>query len=133
MYLKNYIESGHPSKGEGCDFILEGKNRQAKSWIPSGAPKEKHWQQSCRNLDTMEEVSYNIFNLNNGTTFNNNYNNTHINHNTIIFQLTMEGAHEFSFLNYRSRGEKETGTSIMYPIPTPCFVAPHPMSPFNNR
>ncbi|XP_062621416.1 uncharacterized protein LOC134283013 [Saccostrea cucullata] len=53
-------KSGHPSKGEGCDFILEAKNRQAKSWLPSGAPKEKHWQQTCRNLDNLEKINSNI-------------------------------------------------------------------------
>jgi hypothetical protein len=39
---KNSLESGHPSKGEGCDFILEAKNRQAvkvRGVISSSRPR----------------------------------------------------------------------------------------------
>jgi hypothetical protein len=50
------IESGHPSKGEGCYFILESRNKMSKKWLPPGAPKEKHWNQACRNLDKLEKV-----------------------------------------------------------------------------
>lgn len=28
------IESGHPSKGEGCDFILEGKTDKQRAGYP---------------------------------------------------------------------------------------------------
>ena len=41
--LKQYVDdrtafsvSGDPTRGEGGDFVLEGKNRQTKSWLPPG-------------------------------------------------------------------------------------------------
>ncbi|XP_062568018.1 uncharacterized protein LOC134230270 [Saccostrea cucullata] len=53
---ESLTQSGHPSKGEGCDFILESRNKMTKKWLPPGAPKEKHWNQACRNLDKLEKV-----------------------------------------------------------------------------
>lgn len=34
MYFFLIIESGHPSKGEGCDFILEGKTDKQRAGYP---------------------------------------------------------------------------------------------------
>lgn len=55
--IKNILESGHHSKGEGGDFILESKNKETKRWLPPGAPKFVHWNQACRNLDKLEKVN----------------------------------------------------------------------------
>ena len=35
MYVS---QSGHQSKGEEVDFVLESKNRRVKMWLPPGAP-----------------------------------------------------------------------------------------------
>ena len=43
-------QSGHESKAEGCDFILENVNRKIKAWLPPGVPTEERWQRVCRNL-----------------------------------------------------------------------------------
>lgn len=48
--------SGHPSKGEGGDFILESKNRRTKMWLPTGLPTEENWVRVCRNQDRLEKV-----------------------------------------------------------------------------
>ena len=48
--------SGHHSKGEGVDFILEAKNRRVKMWLPPGAPTQQQWLRVCRNLDKLDEV-----------------------------------------------------------------------------
>lgn len=41
------LDSSHPSKWEGCNFILEAKIEMIKRWLPPGAPKEMHWKQMC--------------------------------------------------------------------------------------
>ncbi|CAC5407837.1 unnamed protein product [Mytilus coruscus] len=48
--------SGHPSKGEGGDFILEAKNRRTKTWMPPCIPSEDRWYRVCRNQDRLEKV-----------------------------------------------------------------------------
>ncbi|XP_062613499.1 uncharacterized protein LOC134275243 [Saccostrea cucullata] len=55
---ESMTQSGHHSKGEGGDFILESKNKETKRWLPPGAPKFIHWNQACRNLDKLEKVNY---------------------------------------------------------------------------
>ncbi|XP_062577387.1 uncharacterized protein LOC134239241 [Saccostrea cucullata] len=60
---ESVTQSGHPSKGEKCDFILESRNKMSKKWLPPGAPKEKHWNQACRNLDKLEKVKKHLYNL----------------------------------------------------------------------
>ena len=42
-------KSGHLSKGQGYDFVLEEENRTVKSWLKRGVPKEKVWWVTCRN------------------------------------------------------------------------------------
>jgi len=48
--------SGHPSKGEGGDFVLEAKNRRTKMWMPPGIATEGRWHRVCRNQDRLEKV-----------------------------------------------------------------------------
>ncbi|XP_046560156.1 uncharacterized protein LOC124269189 [Haliotis rubra] len=48
--------SGHVSRGEGADFILEASNRRVKMWMPPGVPTEHSWRRSCRNLDKLEKM-----------------------------------------------------------------------------
>ena len=54
---ESFSVSGHPSKGEGGDFLLESFNRRTKRWLPPGLPTEEHWLKVCRNVDRLEEVS----------------------------------------------------------------------------
>ena len=53
-------QSGHPSKCEGGDFILESKNKRMKMWLPSGAPTWERWLRVCRNLDSMDRMKDSI-------------------------------------------------------------------------
>lgn len=63
--------------------------------------------------------------------FNNNYNKT--DNNNISANDGM-GHMNFKLVFLMTEAEeKKTRYIYHYPIPTPCFVAPHPMSPFNNR
>ena len=62
--IQNYIgdnesfsTSGHASKGEGGDFVLENRNKRIKSLIPKGVPTEDVWLQACRSFDTLDKVS----------------------------------------------------------------------------
>jgi hypothetical protein len=40
---KSFSVSGHPSQGEGGDFVLEAKNRRSKMWMPPDKPTETRW------------------------------------------------------------------------------------------
>ncbi|XP_069134290.1 uncharacterized protein [Argopecten irradians] len=53
---ESFTVSGHPSKGEGCDFILEANNRASKMWLPPGSPSQDHWLRVCRNLDRLKKI-----------------------------------------------------------------------------
>ena len=62
--IQNYLNendsfstSGHKSKGEGGDFVLENKNKSMKSLIPSGVPSEDVWLRACRTFDKLDGVS----------------------------------------------------------------------------
>ena len=46
--------SNDRSRGEDWDFILEGKNKIIKSWIPKGASRDKYWTTACRNTELLE-------------------------------------------------------------------------------
>ncbi|VDI12845.1 Hypothetical predicted protein [Mytilus galloprovincialis] len=54
---ESYSVSGNDSKGEGGDFVLEGKNRKTKMFIPAGLPDNNKWLQVCRNVDKLEKVN----------------------------------------------------------------------------
>ena len=49
-------QSGHPTKAEGGDFILESVNKKIKSWMPPGVPTEDRWIRVCRNLPCMDLI-----------------------------------------------------------------------------
>ena len=53
-------QSGHQSKAEGGNFILESVNKKIKSWMPSGVPTEDRWLRVCRNLPCMDKVKKNL-------------------------------------------------------------------------
>lgn len=53
-------QSGHPSKAEGGDFILESVNKKIKSWMPPGVPNEDRWMRVCRNLPSMDNIKRNL-------------------------------------------------------------------------
>ena len=61
--VKDFIEqcygmsqSGHRSKCEGGDFILESKNKRMKLWLPPGVPTLQRWLRVCRNLQSVEKM-----------------------------------------------------------------------------
>lgn len=35
------FKSGHPSKGQGYDFMVEEENKKVKSWLTQGVPSDK--------------------------------------------------------------------------------------------
>ncbi|XP_045198503.2 uncharacterized protein LOC123552823 [Mercenaria mercenaria] len=49
-------QSGHPSKAEGGDFILERTNKKIKSYMPHGVPTDERWTRVCRSIDNIEEI-----------------------------------------------------------------------------
>ena len=64
-FISNSIclsQSGHPSKAEGCDFILECVNKKIKAWVPPGVPTQERWTRICRNLPSMEEMKKGVEN-----------------------------------------------------------------------
>ncbi|XP_060586640.1 uncharacterized protein LOC132742291 [Ruditapes philippinarum] len=61
--IKSFIEeniclsqSGHPSKAEGGDFILESTNKRIKSYMPYGVPTDERWTRVCLNIDNIEKM-----------------------------------------------------------------------------
>lgn len=63
LEVRNFIEtnetfsiSGHDSKGEGGDFVLENINKKVMKLLPQGIPQERDWLNVCRNLDSITEV-----------------------------------------------------------------------------
>ena len=58
-------QSGHVSKCEGGDFILESKNKRMKMWLPPGVPTFKRWLRVCRNLESVEQMKEKIGNSGN--------------------------------------------------------------------
>lgn len=54
---ESFSVSGHSSKGEGGDFILEAFNRKTKRLLPPGIPTQQHWLAVCRNIDILHKVS----------------------------------------------------------------------------
>ncbi|XP_053402977.1 uncharacterized protein LOC128558141 [Mercenaria mercenaria] len=58
---ESFSVSGHESKGEGGDFVLEAVNGKSKRWLPPGIPQHQHWLQVCRNLDLLDKIRENTF------------------------------------------------------------------------
>ena len=50
--------SGDSSRGEGCDFILEAKNKRIQMMMPPGLPTAETWLRICRSLDELCNVSW---------------------------------------------------------------------------
>ncbi|CAC5389991.1 unnamed protein product [Mytilus coruscus] len=58
----SFTVSGHPSKGQDMDFLLEEKNRAVKQFIPSGSiPSDDTWYSVCCNLDYIESLQAKFF------------------------------------------------------------------------
>ena len=58
MCVSNTDSAGHYQGGDAC---LEEINKKAKRWVsPIGIPNDQDWLKTFRNLDKLEEVSYNI-------------------------------------------------------------------------
>jgi hypothetical protein len=53
----SFTVSGHPSKGQGLDYLLEEKNREIKQYIPKNVtPSEDMWLTLCRNNESLKKV-----------------------------------------------------------------------------
>ena len=60
---ESFSTGGHPTKGEGGDFVLENKNRRIKMLLPAGVPTPNRWLRVCRSFDILDEVrKFSIFN-----------------------------------------------------------------------
>ena len=46
-------KSGHPSKGQGLDYLLEETNKQVKKWMVRDVPSPESWQIVIRNVTTL--------------------------------------------------------------------------------
>ena len=55
-------QSGHPSKCEGGDFILERTNRRMKMWMPPDVTTLKRLMRVCRNLDSIDKMKVRLVN-----------------------------------------------------------------------
>jgi hypothetical protein len=58
-FLKNHVaisKSGHPSHGQGYDFLLEEENRSIKKWIHRGVATDDMWLGVIRNKDQFEAI-----------------------------------------------------------------------------
>ena len=54
--------SGHPSKCNGGDFILESTNRLMKMWMPPDVPTPKRWMRVCRNPHNIDKMKVRLVN-----------------------------------------------------------------------
>ncbi|XP_062590246.1 uncharacterized protein LOC134251841 [Saccostrea cucullata] len=55
-----YTVTGHESKGEGGDFVLENLNRKSKGFMPPGLPTDEKWLTISRNIDKLDEIRLNM-------------------------------------------------------------------------
>ncbi|XP_071139288.1 uncharacterized protein [Mytilus edulis] len=73
-----FTVSGHNSKGQDLDFLLEEKNRAVKQFIPSGSiPSNETWDAICCNLQYIEDLQ-NLVSSWVGTHRSNNYQTKHV-------------------------------------------------------
>ena len=49
-------KSGHLSRGQGFDFILEEENKTVKNWLKRGVPTDRTWFTTCRNHQSLKEM-----------------------------------------------------------------------------
>lgn len=56
-------KSGHPSKGQGLDFLLEEENKNVKCWLKRGVPSDQCWLATCRNHQSFKSVKKKVLNL----------------------------------------------------------------------
>ena len=49
-------KSGHLSRGQGFDFILEEENKTVKTWLKRGVPTDRTWFTTCRNHQSLKEM-----------------------------------------------------------------------------
>lgn len=56
-------KSGHPSKGQGFDFVLEEENKNVKAWLKRGVPTDKVWLTSCRNHQSLKDMRGKVLKL----------------------------------------------------------------------
>ena len=68
--LKDYFKqhcslskSGHQSKGQGYDFILEEENKNVKGWLKRGVPTDVTWLATCRNHQALKTVKETVLSL----------------------------------------------------------------------
>ena len=50
--------SGSASKGEGGDFILEGKNKKIKRMLLPGCPDRSTWERVCQKTDKVHKFTF---------------------------------------------------------------------------
>lgn len=70
LELENFLnsncsvsKSGHESKGQGYDFLLEEENKTVKSWLKRGVPTEKLWLTVCRNHQVLKKIRKKVLDL----------------------------------------------------------------------
>ena len=49
-------KSGHLSRGQGFDFILEEENKTVKTWLKRGVPTDRTWLTTCRNHQSLKQM-----------------------------------------------------------------------------
>ncbi|CAH1778669.1 unnamed protein product [Owenia fusiformis] len=57
---RSLSKSGHKSKGQAWDFILEEDNQEVKKWVNRGVPSEHMWRKICRNVDGLDKIKQNF-------------------------------------------------------------------------
>ena len=55
---KPFSLSGHKSKGEGGDFVLQNKNKRLRKMIPAGVLAERRWIRVYGCFDSSDEVGF---------------------------------------------------------------------------
>ena len=68
--IKTFLEascslskSGHLSKGQGYDFVLEEENKNVKASLKRGVPTEKVWLSTCRNFQSLKRIKSMVLDL----------------------------------------------------------------------
>jgi hypothetical protein len=58
-FMNTYVsvtKSGHPSRGQRFDFLLEEENRSIKKWISRGVASDQDWQNVICNKDHLQQI-----------------------------------------------------------------------------